>query len=89
MDQLEFELDLESVNTPSTAGGPALEWASIVEVDVSDFHKKIPDLALKFPFELDSFQKQAIVHLESHDCVFIAAHTSAGKTVCYLFFIHV
>lgn len=32
-------------------------------------------------FTLDTFQKQAIIHLESHDNVFIAAHTSAGKTV--------
>lgn len=27
------------------------------------------------------FQKQAILHLEQHDSVFVAAHTSAGKTV--------
>lgn len=27
------------------------------------------------------FQKQAILHLERHDSVFVAAHTSAGKTV--------
>jgi len=30
---------------------------------------------------LDVFQKQAIFHLENGDSVFIAAHTSAGKTV--------
>ena len=35
----------------------------------------------KFPFTLDPFQKQAIYHLEKHDNVFVAAHTSAGKTV--------
>lgn len=35
----------------------------------------------KFPFELDTFQKQAIIHLENHENVFVAAHTSAGKTV--------
>lgn len=38
-------------------------------------------LLLQFPFELDTFQKQAIIHLENHDNVFVAAHTSAGKTV--------
>lgn len=27
------------------------------------------------------FQKQAFLHLEQHDNVFVAAHTSAGKTV--------
>uniref|UniRef100_A0A672LGB0 SKI2 homolog, superkiller viralicidic activity 2-like n=1 Tax=Sinocyclocheilus grahami TaxID=75366 RepID=A0A672LGB0_SINGR len=35
----------------------------------------------QYPFELDVFQKQAILRLEAHDSVFVAAHTSAGKTV--------
>ena len=30
---------------------------------------------------MDPFQKQAILHLEEHESVFVAAHTSAGKTV--------
>ena len=38
-------------------------------------------LSLQWPFELDVFQKQAILCLERHDNVFVAAHTSAGKTV--------
>ncbi|KZV40547.1 hypothetical protein F511_29373 [Dorcoceras hygrometricum] len=45
------------------------------------FHELVPDMALKFPFELDSFQKEAIYYLERGDSVFVAAHTSAGKTV--------
>ena len=36
---------------------------------------------LQYPFDLDPFQKQAIFHLESGHSVFVAAHTSAGKTV--------
>ena len=36
---------------------------------------------MQFPFELDSFQKQAVMRLERRECVFVAAHTSAGKTV--------
>uniref|UniRef100_A0A667XNJ4 SKI2 subunit of superkiller complex n=1 Tax=Myripristis murdjan TaxID=586833 RepID=A0A667XNJ4_9TELE len=36
---------------------------------------------LQWPFELDVFQKQAVLRLEAHDSVFVAAHTSAGKTV--------
>lgn len=35
----------------------------------------------QYPFELDTFQKQAVYHLELGDSVFVAAHTSAGKTV--------
>ncbi|XP_033732664.1 helicase SKI2W-like [Pecten maximus] len=59
------------------------EWAVNVDIDapVEDFYKRIPDMAYKWPFELDVFQKQAILHLEDHDSVFVAAHTSAGKTV--------
>lgn len=48
----------------------------------SDFHTLLPNPALRFPFELDDFQKQAILRLERSECVFLAAHTSAGKTVC-------
>lgn len=51
------------------------------EVIVERFHDLIPDMALTFPFELDPFQKEAIYHLEKGNSVFVAAHTSAGKTV--------
>ena len=40
---------------------------------------QIPSPARVYPFELDPFQKEAIVHLERGDSVFVAAHTSAGK----------
>jgi len=36
---------------------------------------------MEFPFELDDFQKQAVARLERGEYVFVAAHTSAGKTV--------
>ncbi|KAK9280712.1 hypothetical protein L1049_014410 [Liquidambar formosana] len=45
------------------------------------FYELVPDMALDFPFELDTFQKEAIYYLEKGDSVFVAAHTSAGKTV--------
>ncbi|KAL3530840.1 hypothetical protein ACH5RR_010162 [Cinchona calisaya] len=48
---------------------------------VEQFHELVPDMALTFPFELDPFQKEAIYYLERGDSVFVAAHTSAGKTV--------
>ena len=35
----------------------------------------------QYPFELDTFQKEAVYHLEMGDSVFVAAHTSAWKTV--------
>ena len=50
-------------------------------LDETYFEEIRPTMALKFPFELDGFQKQAIMRLERRECVFVAAHTSAGKTV--------
>ncbi|XP_053683863.1 SKI2 subunit of superkiller complex protein [Sabethes cyaneus] len=65
-------------NTVETA-----EWAEILNVSrpVIDFYLRVPDMAHKYSFELDIFQKQAIIKLEEHNHVFVAAHTSAGKTV--------
>ncbi|XVF68917.1 hypothetical protein PTKIN_Ptkin11bG0039600 [Pterospermum kingtungense] len=45
------------------------------------FNELVPDMAIEFPFELDTFQKEAIYYLEKGESVFVAAHTSAGKTV--------
>uniref|UniRef100_A0AAG5CTW2 Helicase SKI2W n=1 Tax=Anopheles atroparvus TaxID=41427 RepID=A0AAG5CTW2_ANOAO len=58
------------------------EWAEMLDISkpVDDFYVKIPIMAHRFPFELDIFQKQAILKLEEHSHVFVAAHTSAGKT---------
>ncbi|KJR83309.1 antiviral helicase SKI2 [Sporothrix schenckii 1099-18] len=60
------------------------EWAHMVDLEAesSNFRSLIPgQMAREWPFELDPFQKEAIYHLESGDSVFVAAHTSAGKTV--------
>ncbi|URE37999.1 DSHCT (NUC185) domain [Musa troglodytarum] len=58
-------------------------WALVAGNDeiVSHFYELVPDMAIDYPFELDSFQKEAIYHLERGESVFVAAHTSAGKTV--------
>uniref|UniRef100_A0AAQ4P162 SKI2 subunit of superkiller complex n=1 Tax=Gasterosteus aculeatus aculeatus TaxID=481459 RepID=A0AAQ4P162_GASAC len=59
------------------------EWAIPVNINApcNNFYKLIPNPAFKWPFELDVFQKQAVLKLEAHESVFVAAHTSAGKTV--------
>lgn len=59
------------------------EWAEMLDVTrpIKDFHVRIPEPAQRYDFELDTFQKQAILKLEEHHNVFVAAHTSAGKTV--------
>lgn len=61
----------------------AREWAHMVDInrDIPNFKELVPDMAREWPFELDTFQKEAIYHLEGGDSVFVAAHTSAGKTV--------
>lgn len=65
----------------TNAAAATSQWASIASVDVRNFHEKVPDMAIKYDFELDTFQKECVIHLERHECVFVAAHTSAGKTV--------
>ncbi|KAJ3253011.1 hypothetical protein HK103_001021 [Boothiomyces macroporosus] len=59
------------------------EWAHMVDVnlDFPEFHDLVPEMAFTYPFELDVFQKRAVYHLEQSESVFVAAHTSAGKTV--------
>ncbi|KAL6888475.1 hypothetical protein ACP4OV_009501 [Aristida adscensionis] len=58
-------------------------WALVGgdEEIVTNFYKLVPDMAIEYPFELDKFQKEAIYYLEKGESVFVAAHTSAGKTV--------
>ena len=70
---------------PSVASGARAtkrkSWAITAPVDVRNWSTLVPNPAYHFPFELDNFQKQAVLHLERNECVFVAAHTSAGKTV--------
>lgn len=67
----------------STSKRGGKEWAFMVDVkrEITNFHELVPEMARTWPFELDTFQKEAVYHLESGDSVFVAAHTSAGKTV--------
>ncbi|XP_016070813.1 PREDICTED: helicase SKI2W isoform X2 [Miniopterus natalensis] len=77
--------EVSTVVSPSEPPKPLAQeqWAIPVDVTspVGDFYRLIPQPAFQWPFEPDVFQKQAILHLERHDSVFVAAHTSAGKTV--------
>ena len=57
-------------------------WAVTTSLNLQDFHSVVPNPAITYPFELDGFQKQAVARLERGECIFVAAHTSAGKTVC-------
>lgn len=59
------------------------DWAHVVDLNhkIENFEEVVPNMAREWPFELDTFQKEAVYHLEQGDSVFVAAHTSAGKTV--------
>ncbi|XP_076346793.1 superkiller complex helicase subunit twister isoform X2 [Tachypleus tridentatus] len=84
MKPLSVTLKIEDVpSVKETLHSSTSEWATMVNTSdtVTDFDKKIPNMARTWEFELDTFQKQAILHLENHESVFVAAHTSAGKTV--------
>ncbi|CAH0756347.1 unnamed protein product [Diatraea saccharalis] len=78
--------DIPILNITSSTvrtGVTSTEWAEMIDVSlpVPEFREKIQDMAHTYPFELDNFQKQAILKLEEGHHVFVAAHTSAGKTV--------
>ena len=57
------------------------QWYEEDKIDMSRFKEMVPLPAITYPFELDDFQKRACYRLEQGNCVFVAAHTSAGKTV--------
>uniref|UniRef100_A0A915D9W4 Helicase SKI2W n=1 Tax=Ditylenchus dipsaci TaxID=166011 RepID=A0A915D9W4_9BILA len=52
-----------------------------VNEKVTKYHEILPVMAKKYPFDLDPFQQHAVVSMEEGNSVFVAAHTSAGKTV--------
>ncbi|KAF4665695.1 hypothetical protein FOZ61_010596 [Perkinsus olseni] len=58
-----------------------VHWAkSDDDTDVTNFREELGPPAMEFPFELDDFQKRAVLRVSHGDSVFVAAHTSAGKT---------
>lgn len=56
------------------------EFAKLININRQP-DEEIVNPAKTYEFELDTFQKQAIIHMEKFCNVFVAAHTSAGKTV--------
>lgn len=59
------------------------KWAHVIDVNSTseNFDDLESRMCKKWPFELDLFQKEAISQLEKGNSVFVAAHTSAGKTL--------
>ena len=81
---LEFgDPEIVSISEGARAGQRSTDWAEMLDSEgtINDFHQQVPQMAFQWPFELDTFQKQAVLKLEQAESVFVAAHTSAGKTV--------
>lgn len=76
-------LVLKISETPAPKAVTETEWAIQLDTNqpVDDFDEQLPEMAMKYPFELDIFQKLVILQLEKKNNVFVAVHTSAGKTV--------
>ena len=78
---LSLEDTLKLTTTGNNTKRLAKTWASTSKLNESIYENLRPNMAMTYPFELDSFQKQAVMRLERKECVFVSAHTSAGKTV--------
>ena len=81
----EEELEKEEINTKRSKENinditENKVYAEEDNIDISKFDS-IENPAIKFPFELDVFQKRSIIRLEQKQNVLVCAHTSSGKTV--------
>ena len=65
----------------ASSDGVERSWAVLDESEIGDFAERLPRPAVVHPFELDPFQKRALLRLERGEDVFVSAHTSSGKTV--------
>jgi len=75
-------LQLAEEHTEMAQNTTRKTWAVTKSLPIDDFNNWIPNPAMSFPFTLDDFQQQAVARLERSESIFVAAHTSAGKTVC-------
>ena len=53
-------------------------WAKPSPCTDEDF--KTVEIPMEFPYELDTFQKQAASHIAKHENVIVTSHTGAGKS---------
>lgn len=85
IDEIPNTIKFISNNAPNLPSSSYKAFSYARQVDLNklpeDFDLVVPELAHKYPFELDPFQLQSVYHLEKGESVFVAAHTSAGKTV--------
>ena len=77
--------DAAATSTSASAPASAAQhesWAVLTPISnvAAEYARCVPSPAYAYSYELDLFQKEAVIHLERNESVFVAAHTSAGKT---------
>ncbi|KAG9396651.1 DSHCT (NUC185) domain [Carpediemonas membranifera] len=58
---------------------PVSQFVVADNTPLDDYDVRVPDPAITYPFELDAFQKRAVLRLEQGENVLVSAHTSSGK----------
>lgn len=70
------------VRSVDTVEGCTHEVALPVHEEYVPLKTRVGKAAKEYPFILDAFQREAILCIDNNQSVLVAAHTSAGKTVC-------
>lgn len=69
------------IHTIATEGNCSHEVVLPVGIDFEPLKPRPTEPAKRYPFQLDSFQKEAVTCIDNGQSVLVSAHTSAGKTV--------
>lgn len=85
-DEVCLESEGLEVAAPSgEAEAPVDERTTYAMADVGPLGDLPEDPPIRFPFEVDDFQKRALIRVTNFESFFVSAHTSSGKTVCALY----
>uniref|UniRef100_A0A0N5BVH1 Helicase ATP-binding domain-containing protein n=1 Tax=Strongyloides papillosus TaxID=174720 RepID=A0A0N5BVH1_STREA len=76
----ESNSEIKLISTPVSKDYPKVHFIDD-SLALKLYEEKKSTFQLKYDFELDKFQKKAIVCISEDNSCFVAAHTSAGKTV--------
>uniref|UniRef100_A0A0K0FTR4 Helicase ATP-binding domain-containing protein n=1 Tax=Strongyloides venezuelensis TaxID=75913 RepID=A0A0K0FTR4_STRVS len=76
----ESNTEIKLISTPVSKDYPKVHFIDETQA-LKLYEERKSTFKLKYDFELDKFQKKAIVCISEDNSCFVAAHTSAGKTV--------
>lgn len=78
---LVIKVDLEEASTEDHTKHFAFAKEIPTIAGFPEYDMLKPTMARQFPFSLDPFQQASVLSMEKGESLFVAAHTSAGKTV--------